>query len=249
MLTELQYRILRNISPKEPAICDGSAYAGKSKVRTAFGDEALQRFRGMVVLDFGCGEGKELIELVAKHGAARGIGVDMWEDRLETARRNAGLAGASDRCLFTTKSTEKADIIISIDAFEHFGDPAAILDAMNELLKPGGEIIISFGSTWYHPYGGHLFSVFPWAHLVFSERALLRWRSDLRSDGATRFSEVAGGLNQMTIKRFEETVRRSPFRFRSQELLPIRKARTIHNRLTREFTTSIIRCILVRKSE
>jgi hypothetical protein len=65
---------------------------------------------------------------------------------------------------------------------------------------------ISFGPTWHHPYGGHLFSVFPWAHLIFSEKALTRWRSDLRDDGATRFGEVAGGLNQMTIRRFEELV-------------------------------------------
>jgi hypothetical protein len=54
--------------------------------------------------------------------------------------------------------------------------------------------------------GGHLFSVFPWAHLIFSEQALIRWRSDFKSDGATRFSEVAGGLNQMTIRRFERLI-------------------------------------------
>ncbi len=108
--------------------------------------------------------------------------------------------------------------------------------------------MISFGPTWYHPLGGHLFSVFPWAHLLFSERALLRWRSGFRSDGATRFREVEGGLNQMTIRRFEKIVEMSPFRFVEFEAVPIRKLRLFHNRLTREFTSAIVRCRLAKRS-
>src|SRR5262249_6321332 len=70
--------------------------------------------------------------------------------------------------------------------------PAAILLTMFDLLKPGGVLVASFGPTWYHPLGGHLVSVFPWAHLIFSENALMRWRSSIRSDGAKRFHEVEG---------------------------------------------------------
>jgi hypothetical protein len=39
--------------------------------------------------------------------------------------------------------------------------------------------------------------------VIFSEKALIRWRSTFKTDRATRFSEVAGGLNQMTIAKFE----------------------------------------------
>ena len=115
---------------------------------------------------------------------------------------------------------------------------------MAGLLKPGGKLVASFGPTWYHPLGGHLFSVFPWSHLVFTERALIRWRSDFKTDGARRFSEVAGGLNQMTIARFERIVRGSPFVTSSFELVPIRGLARFSNRLTREFTTAIVRCSL-----
>ncbi len=52
---------------------------------------------------------------------------------------------------------------------------------MNTLLQPAGEVLVSFGPTWYHPLGGHLFSVFPWAHLIFSEKALIRWRSTFKT--------------------------------------------------------------------
>jgi hypothetical protein len=81
---------------------------------------------------------------------------------------------------------------------------------------------------------------------LFSERALIRWRSDIRNDGATRFGEVAGGLNQMTIKRFEQLIGASPFRLDRLETAPIRKLKWSHSRLTREFTTSIVRAQLVK---
>lgn len=174
-------------------------------------------------------------------GSARVIGIDIRDDLVQSARTKAL------RAAFAISTHERADIIVSIDSFEHFADPGEVLRRMNALLRPAGEVLVSFGPTWYHPLGGHLFSVFPWAHLLFSERALIHWRSTFKTDGATRFSEVAGGLNQMTIAKFEKLVADSPFRFASLELVPIRKLRFLHNRCTREFTTACVRCRLVRK--
>ncbi len=151
-----------------------------------------------------------------------------------------------DRCRFGPRPSEPVDIIVTVDSFEHFEDPGAVLAQMYALLKSGGRVLASFGPTWYHPLGGHTFSVFPWAHLVFSERALIRWRSDIRSDGATRFHEVAGGLNQMTIGRFERLVRESGFLLDRLETVPIRKLTWAHSRATREFTTAIVRARLVK---
>lgn len=245
LLTDVQYRILKKISPGEPGCCAGTAYEGKSKLNILLGEELLGKIAGKVVIDFGCGEGAEAVEL-AERGAKRVIGIDIREDVLNAARERARAAGVQNRCAFATSTTEPADFVVSIDAFEHFADPPSILRVMSRLLKSEGEALISFGPTWYHPLGGHLFSVFPWAHLLFSEKALIRWRSDFKSDGATRFGEVAGGLNQMTIGRFEEAVARSGLQFASLELLPIRQLRRFHNRLTREFATAIVRCRLVK---
>ncbi len=138
-------------------------------------------------------------------------------------------------------------MVVSLDAFEHFADPGEILRIMDGLLHPGGEVLVCFGPTWLHPLGGHLFSVFPWAHLIFSEKALIGWRSRFKTDGATRFGEVAGGLNQMTIRRFEKLVAASPFEFVTLEPVPIRKLRWLHNRVTREFTTAVVRGRLTKK--
>jgi SAM-dependent methyltransferase len=219
----------------------------ESKVARSFGEDFLKSLAGKTVIDFGCGEGRPAIELAQY--AKRVIGIDIREDVLQVARRRATEAGVENNCAFTQRTTDKADVIISLDTFEHFSDPAGVLLAMRELLKPGGQIAISFGPTWYHPLGGHLFSVFPWAHLVFSEQALIQWRSGFKADGATRFSEVAGGLNQITIRRFEKIVKESHLQLSEMECVPIRKLRWLHNRFSREFATAVVRCRLAERPQ
>jgi SAM-dependent methyltransferase len=243
----LQYRILKRLAPEEPTHMDGSAYANRSKLEVLLGAALLDEVRGKDVIDFGCGGGVEAVELAR---FARSVyGLDISERRLAEARERARSAGVAETCRFGVESpAAPVDVIVSIDSFEHFSDPAAILATMYRLLRPGGRVVASFGPTWYHPYGGHLFSVVPWAHLVFSEKALIRWRNDIRSDGATRFSEVEGGLNQMSIRRFERLVANGPFRIVRLEPVPIRRLRVFQNRLTREFTTAIVRCVLERPS-
>src|SRR5215831_4691373 len=195
----LGYHLLRHIAgiPREVAE-RGGAYERQSKLETLLGPSVWSYLAGRVVIDFGCGKGEDAVE-IARHGAGRVDGIDVRERVLASARQAASAAGVSDRCVFTTATDQKADMIVSIDAFEHYGDPEEILGLMRRLLDPAGRVLIAFGPPWLHPLGGHLFSVFPWAHLVFTERALIQWRSDFKSDGATRFAETEGGLNQMTV--------------------------------------------------
>lgn len=246
MLTNLEYHLLKRIAPREPTHMSGAAYQAKGKATVLLGEALMHRVQGKIVIDFGCGDGMEVIEF-ANEGAARVIGIDIREGALHRARQNASAANVSAVCEFCQETSAIADIIVSLDSFEHYNNPELTLSAMESLLKPSGEVLISFGPPWLHPYGGHLFSVFPWAHLAFSEKALIRWRSDIRSDGARCFSEVEGGLNCMTIRRFESIVQRSNFRFESFEAVPIRVVRGFHNLLTREFFTSIVRCVLVKQ--
>jgi hypothetical protein len=135
-------------------------------------------------------------------------------------------------------------VILSLDCFEHYVDPVGTLRTMAELLKPGGFVLASFGPIWGHPLGGHMFSVFPWAHLVFTETALMRWRGRFNADGYQRFSDMPEGLNRMTIYRFKRFVEDSPLRFLTFTPRPIRRLRYLHNRLTQEFFTSVVQCRL-----
>ena len=235
---------LLNLASRNGAVerCDiATAYIGRSKLEVLLGAGVWDQMRDREVLDFGCGPGVEAVE-IAEHGARHVIGVDLRQRWLELAEAHAEERGVSDRCTFAREWQDPVDLIISLDSFEHFADPAGILVHMRRLLKPGGRVLAAFGPTWYHPLGGHIYSVFPFSHLVFSERALVRWRSMHKSDGATTIEE--SGLNKMTIKRFIRLVEASPLRFASFELLPIRPLRWMANRLTREFTTAAVRCVL-----
>ena len=240
---ELGYRILKAVGKTDhddvPA-----AYKGVSKLDKLLGEGFWKAIENKIVIDFGCGFGEDAVEM-AKRGANRVTGIDIRSEVLDIARANASAEFVDSKCTFVNETHETADIVTSIDAFEHFADPAEVLRIMRSLVKDDGKVIAVFGPTWYHPLGGHLFSVFPFAHLIFTERALIRWRSDFKTDGATRFNEVSGGLNMMTISRFEELVSNSDFRFSKFELVPIRPLRRIAGRWTREFTTSVVRCELV----
>ena len=247
---ELGYRLLQAVAPQEKYLeaepAKGQAEEGATKLEQFFGSNFFEAIHQKTVIDFGCGAGVESLEM-ARKGAGRVIGLDIQKDLLSNASKNAIAAGLADRCEFRSDTSDLADIIISKDAFEHFADPAKILGQMERLLKPGGYVLAAFGPTWLHPYGGHLFSVFPWSHLIFSESAQIKWRSQIRHDGATRFSEVAGGLNQLTIKRFEQIVAASPLQLEWLETVPIRGISLLKGRFLREFGSSIVRCKLSRR--
>jgi SAM-dependent methyltransferase len=225
----------------------GGTYAGKSKLRVLLpGIE--DEVRDKIVLDFGCGPGVETVEIV-QFGAKRVVALDISEKWLRVARERAEKAGVGAKCEFVTSLSTPVDVIVSLDSFEHFKEPDAVLENMFSLLKPGGCVLACFGPTWYHPLGGHLFSVFPWAHVLLSEEALIRWRAQFKSDGARTFGEVEGGLNQMTIRRFLDLLKNSPFHVENLELVPIRKLKSLHNRFTREFFTAVVRCRLRKARE
>jgi SAM-dependent methyltransferase len=235
---------LLNLASRNGAVerCDiATAYIGRSKLEVLLGPGIWDQTRDKDVLDFGCGPGGEVVE-IAQHGARHVIGVDLRQKWLDIALEHAQAEGVSDRCTFVREWQDPVDLIVSLDSFEHFADPAGVLVHMRRLLRPGGTVLAAFGPTWYHPLGGHIYSVFPFSHLLFSERALVRWRALHKSDGARTIEE--SGLNKMTIRRFIKLVEASPLRFASFELLPIRPLRLMANRLTREFTTAAVRCVL-----
>jgi 2-polyprenyl-3-methyl-5-hydroxy-6-metoxy-1,4-benzoquinol methylase len=244
-ITDLEYRILRVGGWKMQSSSEGPDDADMDNIRRLFPSTVWEKFTGKRVLDFGCGLGHDAVE-IARHGAKFVVGVDIQESYLASARRLAEASGVSDRCCFSISTTEKFDVVMSINAFEHIGDPAAAFRSIRESLVPGGVALIAFGPLWYHPYGGHFFTLFPWAHLVFTEKSLLRWRADYIHDGATRYEDITGGLNRMTVRRFEKLVRSSGLTSQSFECVPIKAARLMHNRFTREFLTFIVRCELRR---
>lgn len=234
--------ILRWANPSKASHCTGTAYLTRSKIDALLGEDVWAHIKGKTVMDFGCGPGGEAIEM-AQRGAARVIGVDDRQRVLDEATEKARRAGVADRCLFTREVRHQADTVVSLDGFEHYGDPAACLRLMHGMLRPGGRLFVAFGPTWFHPLGGHSFSAFPWAHVVLTEKALLEWREE----PVDRFEDTDGGLNQMTIHRFKKIVADSDFVMERFAAIPLRRLAWLANPLTREFTTACVRCVLVPK--
>jgi SAM-dependent methyltransferase len=197
------------------------AYQNTSKLELLFGRQIWDEVRDKVVVDFGCGEGHEVIEL-AERGARSVVGLEVWPRWFASATERVAAAGMADRCVIADRwpgGDSGADVIVSLDSFEHYQDPAGILETMHRMLKPGGSVLAAFGPPWFHPYGGHLFSVFPWAHLVFSEHALVTWRTSLPGK-EPKTSLLDAGINRMTVAKFKRLVAASPLRFRSFEAVP-----------------------------
>src|ERR1043166_8282952 len=104
----LGYHLLRRISVDgETGYCDGSAYHGVSTIEKLLGENIWRDTRDKVVIDFGCGDGEDAVEVAAR-GAKKVIGVDIRERALAKARQAAAQRGGSGRCTFTTRKNEKA---------------------------------------------------------------------------------------------------------------------------------------------
>lgn len=169
---------------------------------------------GKRIVDFGCGNGHQTVAL-AKLGVECVFGVDTNPRCLENACKiiNYSQYNCIVKVVDKIKKNLKGsfDIVISQNSFEHFNDPSDVLDNMKELLKPGGKIYITFGPPWYAPYGAHMhfFTKIPWVNILFSEKTIMSVRSKFRNDKAKKFEEVEGGLNKMTVAKFNYLIKKS----------------------------------------
>lgn len=203
--------------------------------------------RGKRVLDFGCGTGRQAVAMVEQHGA-KVCGLDIDERWLTKARNRADDHGlSSDQLQFTNtlEDENQFDVVISVNAMEHFANPGAVLDQMASALKPGGIILATFSPLWLSPFGHHMhfFCKLPWLHLIFSEKTVLKVRSMYRDDGAESYYDA--GLNKMTLKRFESLIADSELSMKRQHYRGVKGISTFTRiPLVRELLTNRVTCLL-----
>jgi SAM-dependent methyltransferase len=165
--------------------------------------------RGKRVADFGCGPGAQAIALAGSYDC-RVVGIDTNPRALAEASRLAR-EQRLDRerlsfCDFTAPDLWGSfDVVISQNAMEHYPDPDAALASMRSLLRPCGQVLLTFGSPWFAPWGSHMqyFCRVPWVNLLFREQTVMTVRASFRSDGARRYQDVESGLNKMTLRKLE----------------------------------------------
>ena len=212
-----------------------------------------QQIQGKHVLDYGCGPGWQAVAMKTQCGAASVLGIDINDRWLASGRALAEQEQCSSEVQFA-KAVDPSrigtfDVAISISSFEHFAKPENNLAEMSQLVKPGGVVIVTFAEPWYSHSGAHMvfFTKVPWVNVWFSESTVLNIRSRFRDDGATRYEEVEGGLNRMTLKKFEQIMFSSGMKveylkYHSTKNLPLVDKVPI----VREFLVSAATCILRR---
>ena len=103
-------------------------------------------FKGLRILDIGCGGGL-LCEPMARLGATV-VGVDAAERNIPVAQAHAVQSGLDIDYRFNTAEAlaadgEQFDVVLNMEVVEHVADPLAYLTACQQLLKPNGLMVCS----------------------------------------------------------------------------------------------------------
>ncbi|MBA3382705.1 MAG: methyltransferase domain-containing protein [Actinobacteria bacterium] len=101
------------------------------------------------LLDAGCGDGRYLAALATLGPLPeRIVGVDIAESILDTARRATAAAGFEPELVRANLERlplgdAEFDLVVSVQVLEHLLDPAAGLEELARVLKPGGTLLLS----------------------------------------------------------------------------------------------------------
>lgn len=133
-------------------------YSHLNLVRASIQDQYLPR-QGKIV-EIGCAPGRTLLEISARYGL-RPFGIEYTESGYrstvdEFKRRNVDPSGVILGDLtdpeFRHRYREHFDVVFSNGFIEHFANPIDIVDHHVELLRPGGQLVVSIPNLRPFPY-------------------------------------------------------------------------------------------------
>ena len=204
-----------------------------------FASDAL---RGHRVLDFGCGTGGmsllaarlgaasvDGVDLRANEIAIARSRLACPTDQTDAPRAPIAFHVATDAARIDFPD-QRFDRILCFDALEHIMRYREILREWHRILRPSGRVLIAW-QPFGHPWGHHLSArlPLPWVHLIFPPQALVEacdlifdmpeyrprpWDYDEDGRLKPRDGETPnpGGINRVSMRRFERLFRAQEFR-------------------------------------
>jgi SAM-dependent methyltransferase len=109
-------------------------------------DDAIGNMRGAFrIVDLGCGDGRNFVELLRRHSGVEYVGVDPSRRAVERARLL--LPGAEIHNMPAYKARfEPADAVVSFSVLEHVADRVRYVEAVHANLKAEGRAYLNYDS-------------------------------------------------------------------------------------------------------
>lgn len=127
--------------------------------------------QGICLLDIGCGSGKALCALAAEFPNSQFTGYDLCEDAVQAATAEACKQGLTNvkfetRDITAMSDPDAYDIVTAFDVIHDQKDPAAVLVAVHNTIKPGGAYLMQdirassyVENNMEHPMGPFLYTI------------------------------------------------------------------------------------------
>lgn len=149
--------------------------------------------RGTTMLDIGCGLGAIDVLLVAEHGAAHVVGIDLEPDLVAQGKRRVAAAGLAGRIDLRTVEAgplgfpdASFDVVFSKDSLVQIPDKSAIFAEIRRVLKPGGRFVVS---DWLRggsgPYSADMLEYFRLEGITYNMASIDESVRALRAAGFT----------------------------------------------------------------
>ena len=114
-------------------------------------DEAIWRAEGTFrIVDLGCGDGRNFVELLRCHPDVEYAGVDPSRRAVEQAQRLLPLAELAHMPAYEAR-LEPADAVVSFSVLEHVADRARYMDAVRANLASDGRAYVNYDAGHFGP--------------------------------------------------------------------------------------------------